>query len=333
MHSSPNRHHHPRGFTVVDLIVAVFLLGLVVLVLAIALPPMRGRARGGHGRAIKESTQIRGIHQAMVTWAGSNKELFPLPSKLDRMGATVAPAAASGLNPESASDPAGDPQRAKDTTANIMSVMIWNNMITPELLVSPQEGSSSIKVMEDYANTEPKAAVDPKNAKWDPALSADFTTGTGNISFAHLQPSGLLISPDPKHDGKPTGRLTQWRDTNDATTVVLSTRAPQIQSVKPSGPSATTAVFTNPASKTIEYFGKGREWRGNLVFNDNHVDTLTMASGATHKTESRYRTAAGKQLADCIFFDESDDPAQSNTYLGIFTKAGEKPGDFQAIWD
>ncbi len=332
MHSSPRRQHHPRGFTVVDLIGVLVLLGLVVIIFAIVWVPPLGKARVTT-RATKESTQLRGIHQSMVVWGGSNKDVYPLPSQLDRMGATVAPAAATGVNPEATSDPTGDPQRAKDTTANIMSILIWNNQITPELLVSPQEGSSSIKVMDDYANTEPKAAVDPKNAKWDPALSADFTTGTGNISFAHMQPSGLLTSPDPKHDGKRTGRLTQWRDTFDATTVVLSTRAPQIQSVKSSGPTATSAVFTNPASKTIEYFGKGREWRGNLVFNDNHVDTLTMASGATHQTSKYYLTAAGKQLADCIFFDESDDPTQTNTYLGIFTTAGEKPGDFKAIWD
>ncbi|MBX9736307.1 MAG: hypothetical protein K2X32_05225, partial [Phycisphaerales bacterium] len=177
----------------------------------------------------------------------------------------------------------------------------------------------------------------PQQAQWDPAFSADFTTGKGNTSYAHSQPSGRMTpNPDPKKPDPRTGRLSDWRDTFDAsaaTTAIISFRAPQFQTVTASGPNTVSAVFANPASISMNAFGRGREWRGNVAFNDNHVETLSIASGTPHNASRIYRTAAGKQIADSIFFDESDDPTQANSFLGIFTTAGEKPAEFKAIWD
>ncbi len=332
MHNSFHRQHHPRGAAEIN-VVGVVIVGLFAVLLVGILLPAFGRRTHGCSRQLKDSTQVRGIHQAMVTWAGSNKEMFPLPSQLDRMGATVSPAATIGGNPEPGTEPAGDPQRAKDTTANIYSVLVWNNNITPEILVSPAEASDKIKIMDEYASFEPKTAVDPKKAKWDPAFSADFTTGMGNTSYAHMQPSGLVVSPDPKLKGRPTGRLSQWRDTYDDTTAVIGSRGPEIKSVESASKTEATAVFANPASTTLLVLGSKYDWGGNIVFNDNHVDMMSIGTGTPHRTNKNYLTAAGKQLADCIFFDEPDDPTQTNTYLGIFTKAGEKPAEFKAIWD
>ncbi|MBX9736308.1 MAG: hypothetical protein K2X32_05230 [Phycisphaerales bacterium] len=332
MHSSTNRHHHPRGNSGIN-VVGVVIVGFLALLLVVVLLPTFGRRPHGASRQLKDATQVRGIHQAMVFWAESNKEMFPLPSQFDRMGATIGPSAAIGGNPEPATELAGDPQRAKDTTANIYSMLIWNNSVTPEILVSPAEASGSIEIMDGYSSSEPKTAVDPKHAKWDPAFSADFTTGKGNTSYAHMQPSGLLVSPDPKLKGGPNGRLTQWRDTYDATTAVIGSRGPEIKSVESASTTEATAVFANPMSTTLLVLGSKYGWGGNIVFNDNHVDMMSIGTGTPHRTNKHYLTAAGKQIADCIFFDESDDPTQSNTYLGIFTKAGEKPSDFKAIWD
>jgi len=336
MHFHLRRPRHPRGLTVVHVVIIVAVVGFIVFVLgavflaAIMLPAL-GKARKA-AQQIKDGTQVRGIHQAMVIWAGSNRELYPLPSRLDRQGATVAPGAPTNPKPGSAAD-AADPQRAKDTTANIFSIMIFNNMLTPEIMVSPAEPNANIVQMLNYNFTRPTKAVSPQNAQWDPAFSADFTAGKSNVSYAHMQPSGLLVSPDPEIKGAPSGRMVQWRDTYDGTTAILGTRFPQVASVNPSSPTTTTPTFVNPNSLSTRFFGRGGGWGGNTVFSDNHVNFDVIHSGRPHQAERQYLTAAGKQVADCNHFDESDDLTQSNVFLGIFTTAGEKPADFKPIWD
>ncbi len=337
LRTRPRNANSRRGNSIVHVVIAVAAVGFVVLILIIALGavimlPALGKARQS-ARQLKDATQVRGIHQAMVTWAGSNKDSYPLPSQLDRMGATVAPAAAGGGKPGAKGDGEPDPQRAKDTTANIYSVMIWNNVLTPGIMVSPAEANSNIVTMDTYNNASPAKAVNPASAQWDPAFSADFTAGQGNTSYAHSQPSGQLVSPDPKLKGAPSGRLADWRDTYEATTAIISFRAPQFQADTAAGPNTVSAVFANPASISMSAFGYGREWRGSIAFNDNHVEFNTIASGTPHTTSKTYRTAAGKQIADSIFFNESDDAAQTNNFLGIFITAGEKPADFKPIWD
>src|SRR6478736_6361381 len=93
-----------RGLTVIEVIVVVI---AVVLLIGILLPVMTQARRGPHHSS--ESSYIRGIHQGMVLWAQNNKDVYPLPSLVDVKDDTVA-----------------EKGREKDTTANIMSLMIFN---------------------------------------------------------------------------------------------------------------------------------------------------------------------------------------------------------------
>src|SRR5690606_32187581 len=125
-------------------------------------------------RQVKDAAQIRNFIQAMVVFALNNKDVYPLPSLLALNNDTVADAGA-----------------AKDTTANTFSILVYQGAISTELLVSPAESNPTIKRFNDYEFVDPKAAVNPAKALWDPALSADFSEGkTGHISYAHLQPTG-----------------------------------------------------------------------------------------------------------------------------------------------
>ena len=60
---------------------------------------MMGRPHHEGGRLVKDSTQIRGIHQGMVLWAQNNKDQYPLPSVIDAHNDTVADQGA-GIAPE-----------------------------------------------------------------------------------------------------------------------------------------------------------------------------------------------------------------------------------------
>ena len=73
-----------KGFTLIELLVVIAIIALLIGILL----PALGKARRS-ARQLKDSTQIRGILQGMVIFAGSNNDLYPLPSKLDRSGKTL----------------------------------------------------------------------------------------------------------------------------------------------------------------------------------------------------------------------------------------------------
>lgn len=291
-----------RGFTVIELavvLVVCVLVGLVVM-------PLLSRSGGCRGcRPLKDSTQVRGILQGMVIFAGNNKDQYPLPSVLDAQDATVAEA--------------GPP---KDTTANIFSILIYQGSIPVDMGVSPAEVNPAITVMDGYEFTSPKAAVKPAEAQWDPAFSADFTTGKGNWSYGHQLPAGP--------------RLATWANTFNALEAVVGNRGPEIAGVTKGRAPGVKIRTKIPNSNTLLIHGGPSTWEGNIGYNDNHVNfetTMmpTMSGGSW--VGARYKDAAGVAWDDVIFYDEPDDVSGKNAYLGIFTKAGKTKDEFKAIWD
>jgi hypothetical protein len=280
-----------RAFTLIELVVCIGVVLLIVLVMISVLP---GGGRRNHGsRPIKDSTQVRGIHQGMVMWAGNNKGAYPLPSLIDAKNETVAA-----------------PAESKDTTANIMSVLIYNGFFGPELCISPAESNGSIKQMTNYAYAAPPAAASPNKALWDPAFSADFTGGrTGHFSYAHNLPAGP--------------RLEDWSDTYSATAPIVGNRGPRVTALAPKGP-----VF-DAASNTLMIHGARTTWEGNIAYNDNHVNFETSLVSTT----AVYPNGAGAKIPDCYFFDEPDDAAGRNAFMGLFTTSGVQPAQFTSIWD
>jgi type II secretory pathway pseudopilin PulG len=282
-----------RGITAIELVVVI-----VIAIVAVGLLlPYLNRPHGNN-RQLRDSTQIRGIHQGMVLWAQNNQDVYPLPSLIDLNDETVA---TSG--------------RDKDTTANIFSILIYNNFISPEICVSPAETNPSIRVHETYAFSEPPTAVSPKMALWDPALKADFTSGKrGNVSYAHMLPANERLEK-------------RWRNTWDATQAVVGNRGPEVKGFDVRDGKR---VYTMPKkSNTFLIHGGATTWEGNIAYNDNHVSFET--SIATETTT--YKDGEGAERLDCLFLDETDDPSKTNNFLGIFTTAGATKAEYGAIWD
>lgn len=295
-----------RGITITEVLIALAVIAGLVVWLCVATFANRRTAA-----QLKDADQIRHIMQGMIVWCNSSAGEYPLPSRFDSGDTTV---------PELG--------RAKNTTANIFSMMIYNGVISPAHCISVSEKNPSIVVDKDFAYNTPVAAVDPKNALWDPAFSADFTNGnTGNVSIAHLQPGGR--------------RTAAWQDTFSPDEAVLANRGPEISSVtisgKPELPASYIIQTAKPTSLASAIHGSPTRWRGNAAFNDGHVAYFTypgpFVSQATLPGSWKlpYTDATGK--LDTIFFDEPDDPKDFNLFLGIFTTAGEEPSDFKGIWD
>lgn len=314
---------HPRGFTLVELLTVIGVGATGAVMASVASQPGKPPAKSDDAgdpaamaaaRAselqLKDAVQIRGITQALIVWSTNNADAFPLPSAFDGSNATVS------LN-----------GRAKDTTANIVSLLAFNGSISPELCVSPAEVNPSIKVDDRYEFVNPKASMKPADALWDPGFKADFTKGqTGNVSYAHLQPSD--------------GRLPRWASTFSAVEPLVSNRAPELEAAKREGDEASGWTYSVKAaakdSLTYKIHGATDSWEGNVSYADGHVEFNTrLAPNGKAKPGERltYSTRDDKQFFDCFFVDEDDDKAGSNAYLGIFTSAGKSAKDFRGIWD
>lgn len=321
----PNRSAS-RGFTLVEVGAVIGATALVGMVVALSLdppPPKDGAQEGGgnmvealararqSARQIKDSTQLRGIHQGLIMWAQNNNDEYPLPSRVDRRNVTVA-----------------EEGRAKDTTANIFSIMIANGTVTPEFFVSPLEPNDNVRAIRKYEYDSPRAAVNPRLAHWDPAMRAGLTKESrGHISYAHIQPAG--------------GRRGYWGNTFVAKEWVLANRGPEVRAVEQNEDGSVVPRFANMESLTLRAIGERDSWSGHVVGNDNHValvedfyaDGRAIPAPRPRDGKPRYKTAEGMQWPDVLFVDEADDPRSRNLFLSLFTSAGDEPGDYEAIWD
>jgi prepilin-type N-terminal cleavage/methylation domain-containing protein/prepilin-type processing-associated H-X9-DG protein len=299
---SYQRRHDPRpparGFTAIELSVSIL---IIVIIIAIALPAMQPRRHGG-SRQLKDSTQVRGIVQAMVIWAQNNNGKYPLPSEIDAQGFTLPGEA-----------------HTKDTTGHVLSLLIYNGNISTDLCISPAESNTGQAVRsDDYEFTNPKAAVKPEDAIWDPRFRGtplDAPIGDraadspANNSYAQLVNLGA--------------RREKWKDTFATTEAVFGNRGPAYaaEDSAPHPQSGKWKLLDGPLgrdSNTLLIHGGRTTWEGNIAYNDGHVsfETRPAPDGVAY---SRGGDPKKLNTPDNLFVNESDE-TDGDTAPGSFDK-------------
>lgn len=308
-----------KGFTLIELLVVIAIIALLIGILL----PALGKARAS-ARQIKDSTQIRGIHQAMVLWANNNSDNYPLPSALDRGNTTMATSA------------------PKDMPRHIVSIMIYNGFFSPELCISPAETNGTLKIYDKYQYSEPAGAVaaDKKTALWDPAFKAfqqeaatiapSTAQDAGGFSYGMLPPVGA--------------RRPKWTNTFQATEAIIANRGPAYNAtgsgatltwtlVPSTAGSSGGNVEIGVASNALLIHGGRTSWEGNVSYNDNHVTFETRPDPETTPYTFTTLPQGQRTQFDNIFVNENDSTRAKDGTTTMTAVQSNNGNNFIRCWN
>ena len=300
---------HTRSAAAFTIVEAVTICLLLLILAWLLLPALRPRHRADP--TMQNSTQLRGIHQAMFTFAQSNKTggrdgFYP---GLDARGRTlpvadVLPAAelqASADVPGYAAEPLGHVLRREMNTTPTQGFVtrVFAELVAGDFIPAGSAGY--------FINPR-----DEVKREFEPGGGTPFTAA--NVSYAVLDLS--------RHDGDAYPLAVEWKESLNTQAVILADRAVG----GGDDPATRSSVWTEPGSG---------QWRGSVVRNDGSTsheveprgedlglrygdltfeggDTLNLFSGSFGLVESGGRTRLSATSG--VLYDEAEAPGDADGF-------------------
>ncbi len=274
-----------RGFTLIELLVVIAIIALLIGLLLPALAKAQGNAR-----SMKDSAQIKEIHQAFLTFANTDQGRLPIPGLINRDAATFM----QGVGGTAVQMPGIGPENVNENfTPNLYSAMIAQEYFNTDIIIGPTEANPVVVEDEDYDYT----MYDPgQDEYWDRALTVDIWANPGDGFFSNASYSHSAICGDRK--------VHKWRDSQVSSDPIIGTRGTE-DGAGPGDPK-----YDN--SQTLLLHGPKRQWVGNVCFADNHMERLNNFFPALTTYEPIHGTSG--PVKDNIFAAEFTDHPSGNPH-------------------
>ena len=219
-----------HAFTLIELLVVISIIALLIAILLPALGAARNAAR-----QMQNTTHVRGLQQGFFIVSQDNKGWYV--GIEDPRGQNAASAFSNGNEIDTLVGFGGVGNRAGSYVSARFALILEADAVPADYILSPAE------TREDFRS-------------WDANGSYNVNT-TGDTFWSYALPS-TYNQPD---NWIWKGRFDQWRDTADASAVVVSDRL-------------TERGATQGASENYEsiWTEPGEGWAGAVSFNDNHTE-------------------------------------------------------------